>query len=317
MRIVNAALLRLLGLATIMGLISLFAIFSSNHVIFDILAHFRVQYLIGLLPMIGVAFMLRRLKTLVLLFVIVAVHGYVLAVAHLPITDTVERSDQYVPLRLMSINLLISNHQFEEQLNEILDANADVIAFQEYGVQWDDFFQRQLSSLYPHRIVKTFESPFGIALFSKYPIITGGPVQFASGMKFSIDAVVKVEDQPVRILAIHPPPPVSPATFEERNATMAWVAQESLKQTGPMIVAGDFNATQWTSAFSQMEKVGQLRHARRGHGILPSWPSKLFILLVPIDHILVNNNVGVDSVHTRTPIGSDHYPVVADLVIYQ
>ena len=267
--------------------------------------------------MIGIAIYLRKLKTVVVLCCIVAFHGYTVLVAYLPINDSIQRTDDTVALRVMNINLLYSNEDYQSQMRKILENEPDVIAFQEYSSSWHEKLKIALSHNYPHSRSVPISSPFGIALYSKYPIVSGGPVQFAPGMTYAIDAVLNVDDHPVRVLAVHPPPPISTSTFDSRNATLNWIAEESRAENGALVVAGDLNSSQWTTPFIRMEKNGKLRHAGRGFGLQPTWPSSLFILLVPIDHILVNNKIAVNAIRTGKPAGSDHHSITADLTVFR
>ena len=58
-----------------------------------------------------------------------------------------------------------------------------------------------------------------------------------------------------------------------------------------------------------------LKDARRGFGLDPSWPTFLPLLGIPIDHVAVSDEFLVTD-HRKLPaFGSDHFPVIAELVL--
>ena len=67
--------------------------------------------------------------------------------------------------------------------------------------------------------------------------------------------------------------------------------------------------------YKNMVKSGKLRNARSGFGILPTWPTFMPLVYIPIDHFLVNKEIGVLKVRTGPKVGSDHLPLITDLVI--
>jgi endonuclease/exonuclease/phosphatase (EEP) superfamily protein YafD len=83
----------------------------------------------------------------------------------------------------------------------------------------------------------------------------------------------------------------------------------------PVIVAGDFNATPFSPIFRKVIKISGLKDSREGFGWQPSWPTYVPLLWLPIDHILVSSEIQVHNRATGSFIGSDHYPVFADLSI--
>ena len=85
---------------------------------------------------------------------------------------------------------------------------------------------------------------------------------------------------------------------------------------GPVVVAGDLNVTPWSGHFRHLLSVSQLADSRTGYGLQLSWPAVSFLpALMPIDHILVSEQVQVLERQTSPPIGSDHRAVWADIVI--
>jgi endonuclease/exonuclease/phosphatase family metal-dependent hydrolase len=94
----------------------------------------------------------------------------------------------------------------------------------------------------------------------------------------------------------------------ERLAQVAAIARELPGRE--VIVAGDFNCTQFSAAFRAL--AGDMRSATRGARTFPSW-----LPLVPIDHILVRGPLDVvrGGRWTQGPVrrASDHLPVFAEL----
>ncbi|MEW6714582.1 MAG: endonuclease/exonuclease/phosphatase family protein, partial [Nitrospirota bacterium] len=81
------------------------------------------------------------------------------------------------------------------------------------------------------------------------------------------------------------------------------------------IVAGDLNSTPLTPMFRKLLKISGIRDSRTGFGWQPSWPTYFPVFWIPIDHILVSPEVHVHERATGSRIGSDHYPIFAELSI--
>ncbi|MFS8120585.1 MAG: endonuclease/exonuclease/phosphatase family protein [Microcoleus sp.] len=78
---------------------------------------------------------------------------------------------------------------------------------------------------------------------------------------------------------------------------------------------GDFTTTMWSPFYKNMVKTGKLHNARSGFGILPTWPTFMPPGYIPIDHFLVSKEIGVLNIHTGPKVGSDHLPLITDLVL--
>ena len=46
-----------------------------------------------------------------------------------------------------------------------------------------------------------------------------------------------------------------------------------------------------------------------------TWPSGLILLRIPIDYCLVSEGIGVMDVQVGPDIGSDHFPLIVDLLV--
>lgn len=82
-----------------------------------------------------------------------------------------------------------------------------------------------------------------------------------------------------------------------------------------MIVMGDLNATPWSRPFAWLRERTGLCDSRAGFGIQASFPAASALLRIPIDHLLASCPIGVRERRIGRDVGSDHLPVVVDLVV--
>ncbi len=328
----------LVTIAMIGALMSLGALLSRYHIIFDIGSHFRVQYIVLLLPAILLAVFFKRRLAVLLMIAVVLIHGHAIVRSLLPqnfahdadgssasTEQASAASDKHIldastELHVLTTNVLLDNSRFDEYLTQVKELDADVIAVLEYTPAWHRVLSQSLTA-YAHRITEPLNGGFGTALYSKYPIVSGGLLAIGVDTMPSIDVQIAVGDSYVRVIAVHPPPPMSQEYYESRNRTLQGIVQ-ALRPENPIavtgknttddlvrgaeIVVGDFNSTPWSGHFSDMERDAGLTSARRGQGILPTWPDGVLPLLVPIDHMLVGSRVSVLSLHSFRVAGSDH-----------
>jgi endonuclease/exonuclease/phosphatase (EEP) superfamily protein YafD len=167
----------------------------------------------------------------------------------------------------------------------------------------------------PHVVAELGEREETVGLFSRLPL-WDGTTRPAGGRELP-RATVTVGGTDVRILAVHPLPPVS--VFERMWRQSLWdLAQEVDHTRLPLVVLGDFNADRDHAPFRALLDEG-LRdaHDQRGRGLVRTWPARSPVL--HLDHVLVGDGAGGRIVvrevtELRLP-GSDHLTVVADLAV--
>lgn len=298
----------LIRLACVGGLISLTAAFSAFHVVFDWLAHFRVQYAVLLFAALILSAYQHQHTATLILSMCLAFHSTTIYSSLRGLNFvTVPKSNT---LRVMTSNVWAGNTDYARYIHYVETADPDVIVIQEYTTAWDDALTTQLVH-YPHTLTFPEENPFGIAVFSKYPLSDGRAFLVSRNTTPSIDVTVDVNGTALKILGTHPLPPVSQATHDLRNEHLEALAEFIRYESGPIIVMGDLNITPWSQPFQHLVTRAGLLDARRGHGILPTWPSWFFPLQIPIDHILVKPSIAVTEVENSGGVGSDHRSLTA------
>jgi endonuclease/exonuclease/phosphatase (EEP) superfamily protein YafD len=226
--------------------------------------------------------------------------------------------EEFVPFTLISHNIRDSNKHHQKLGLWIKSQPADVVVLQEVPSRiaaWykeERFYPYQLEVYDPALNHPNFPDDKAIVILSKY---------FVSG---SLDFKPFKDSRPVPLVRIDVPnaqgfclaiiDALEPKTAEQlgrRDQLLLKSAKMIGEQNGPVVVAGDFNATPLTPIFKDFLKMADLSASRF---YSPTFPSKLNWLGIPIDHILVRN-IKVKRIEALPAMGSDHRPLKAELLI--
>ncbi len=180
---------------------------------------------------------------------------------------------------------------------------ADVVAISELSAPYAEALSHALGDDYRYRELHPRQSPFGIGIVSRLPLRNAARIDDTGGVQ-TLLVDVDVNGRPARIAAAHPMPPLAPEWHGKRDGLLASIPM----QAGPLpsIVAGDLNATPWSTALIGAERQGLLRTA----GFAPTWPgSGRGALGIPIDHVLASRHWRRGLTSRGPDIGSDHLPI--------
>jgi endonuclease/exonuclease/phosphatase (EEP) superfamily protein YafD len=216
--------------------------------------------------------------------------------------------------RAVLMNVSIDNDQYDRVGRFIRSVEPTFVIIEEVNAAWLEKLPELLSD-FPHSISRPRPDEFGMALFSKVPfehaeIIRVGRLDFP-GMKASM----VIGGRALTVIGIHPPPPIQQEYVEERRRQMQDLAGIVRSLKGPVMVLGDLNTTSWSPIFRELLTNTGLRDSRQGFGIQASWPTHLPHLLIPVDHCLVSRSLAVRNRQIGPRIGSDHFPIIVDVVV--
>ncbi|MFB6838068.1 endonuclease/exonuclease/phosphatase family protein [Streptomyces sp. NPDC056361] len=164
----------------------------------------------------------------------------------------------------------------------------------------------------PHHAAVEADGSAGSVLLSAYPLADRATIPATMGMP---GATADIAGVPVRLQLAHPMPPLAhqvPLWKRELRR----IADTAARQTGPALVAGDFNASQDHAALRAVLDAGRLHDAARSANAsrTPTWPSEGPLPpFVQIDHVLVSDDFSVRDVRFLDVTGSDHRAVLTDL----
>lgn len=170
---------------------------------------------------------------------------------------------------------------------------------------WDDRF--------PYAVGDPRGEGSNTAVFSRYRLSGGTLLGRSNFSQWSV-AVEIPEVGLVRLLAVHPCNPYCGGGrwHTEHEVVRAAVAAHG---SGPLVVAGDFNAVAEQGPMQRLHRLG-LRSATdlAGAGWLPTFPTGgLLPPLLPIDHVLVNGRLTATAVTAVTVPGTDHRGLLATI----
>jgi endonuclease/exonuclease/phosphatase (EEP) superfamily protein YafD len=290
---------RLLILAGLAGFLTLGAAYWWP---FELVAHFRVQYVALAFVLAIPAFVLRQRIPALILMAAAAVNAWPL----LPYLPSSMAADIESELNVLNINVKSDNARHAEIIDSILAAGPDLVTILELTHELDAALLT-IADDYPYRYTLPGVGNFGIGVLSRYPLID--PRSFTLLDTPGIDSLIELPGRSLRLLAVHLMPPMGSELATERNRQLTELATLAGEIDEPLLVCGDFNLSPYSPFFSAFTEDARLLDTRLGKGLDFSWPAFMPLLGIPIDHCLVRSPLAAASVTRLEPVGSDHYPV--------
>lgn len=289
---------------------SMFAFLGQGSWFFDLFTHFRVQYLVGLLVLSLLLLLGKYYKIALLCFVFALINFY--CIMPLFISKAEDSPWEYLlgRHRVMLININSESGQARLILEAIRAEDPEIVVLEEVTASW----MRVLSGLtnrLPYRVASPRADNFGVALFSKYPLLTQNILFLGEAQVPTILASVKMDDRVLEIMATHPLPPVDGTRAALRNEQLDRIA-DCIKGRSPLLLLGDLNVTPWSPYFQRFIEQSGLHDSARGFGFQPSWPTHFSLLGIPIDHCLHSREIYITNRRVGPNVGSDHFPVIID-----
>lgn len=225
--------------------------------------------------------------------------------ALLPLWTASERlpyDDGIAPeLIVVAANVHIGNRDPAPLIGWLRAQPADVVVISELTSEYANALAKQLNDDYPYRAMLPKTSPFGIGIVSRRMLYKTRRIDYGNAQV--LIAQVRAGKHTTRIIAAHPMPPLAPEWHGKRDALLQLVGETA---DTPVILAGDLNATPWSTALIGAER----HHLLRTTGFAPTWPSSgRGVIGMPIDHVLASRHWRRGQASRGPDIGSDHLPV--------
>ncbi len=297
---------RLLLVLVIAAIVVLLFYLEGWHWRLDLLTHFQFQYVVLVSLLALVALLLRCWKLGLGFLGLALICGY----SMWPLFFDTSRHTVKADFTVATINVHTTNQEKDLLLASVRKHQPDLLLLLEV----DDAWMKALEPLrkdYPHVLAKPRSDNFGIALFSRLPMQHNEIKYWGEADVPSILAEFQMRERSVCFIGTHPVPPVSAENVQLRDEQIREVFSyvANIPTFVHVVVAGDFNTTQFSRSFRAEMAQARLYNSALGFGVQPTWPSSVPWLQIAIDHVLLSKNLWVASAHVGEDIGSDHYPL--------
>jgi endonuclease/exonuclease/phosphatase (EEP) superfamily protein YafD len=299
---------RLLQLAIAgLALVTVFGFAARAFWLLELFSHFRVQYGLAFLVCAALAIALRRPR----------LSGIALIGAALNLSCVVPlflgsgqggdvASVPSVRVMLLNVNTTMGDPAAVRRL--VVTEDPDVLLLQEVSASWLQHLHAVLVE-YPYTVTQPRDDNFGIALYSKFPLSNTRVVLSPEVGVPSIRANLTIEGQRVCLIGVHTVPPKSGDMARARNLHLqqvaGWVDSEL-----PTVLFGDLNVSPYSPYFGDLLRSSGLRDSMCGYGVQASWPTMCPWLHIPLDHVLISEQLMVQERRVGPNAGSDHFPVL-------
>lgn len=230
------------------------------------------------------------------------------------------RTSQPVGPPVASFRVLTSNVEFGQATGALVAAvrreKPDIVFVQECDAGCDGTLRKELGGDYPHRAATVLAGSKGSLVLSRFPLDAADGIPGTMAMP---GAVADVRGNAVRLQLAHPMPPLPGRTDVWRRELGELRDFAAEDHRTPLVLAGDFNASQDHAAFRRILDTGMQDAARLdGHDRTPSWPARTTPTFgVQIDHVLLSDDFSASAVRFLDLASTDHRALVADLTLHQ
>jgi endonuclease/exonuclease/phosphatase (EEP) superfamily protein YafD len=220
-------------------------------------------------------------------------------------------------LTVLTANLHLGTGDAAELVHTAVAGHADVVVLEEVTVE-EDAALAALREVLPYAAGSPAPGPSGTIVLSRYPLeqVTRIPVS-KGAWAMRVGAPV-----PFSLIGLHTSQPAGWPSIWTTDQARILAAVRAVD--GPLVVAGDFNATLDHRPMRTLLGTGLADAARQANsGWQPTWPSDRDtehalpwgVGAMALDHVLVSRQFSSISTSTRVIRGTDHRALLVRLAV--
>jgi endonuclease/exonuclease/phosphatase family metal-dependent hydrolase len=200
----------------------------------------------------------------------------------------------------------------------VSEHDIDVLAVQEFTTEGKEALAGAgLGELLPYSSLADMPQAYGSGLYSRYPLTDAGVAKNGGGFRQAYGTVQVPGAGPVVAESVHPLAPWGRSVIGQWRDDV--LAQPRADKSGPpRVLLGDFNSTLDHAPMRQVISTGYRDAAdATGKGLIGTWGpyDESRIPPVTIDHVLVDERIGVREVSVHGIPRSDHRAIIAGLTV--
>ncbi len=213
------------------------------------------------------------------------------------------------------INLSLSD-DLEETTRIIREAPVDVLVFQEYTPDWHAYLTEIFEELFPYRASMTRIDPFGMAYYSRVPVISADTFYTATGIPNLHVLIEGRQEAYTHLVSVHTVAPANTIAYREIRRHLHEVADYVRYLHGPVIAMGDLNLPSWANEVREFKTLAGLQDSRRD--IVPvSMQGSFSLLKVPVDHIFYSGDIECSGFQSINGRGTSHLGIMGSYQLTQ
>lgn len=304
--------------------------------ILDALNDLRLQYVVLSLIAAIAFYLTHRKRFLWISLAILAINASTILPWYIPKLNATRNPDGQ-PFRLLAINVLNQNREYDRVIDWINHEEADLVVLSEVIAKWNPWSEALsvLTDDYPYHVR---QDDMEIEVYSRWPLAIRNEQPYGEGLDLPIirgfiALDVAVDGQSMVAIATHAFPQTffGRQGFDLRNQHLQdlgqYLASLTLSNSEsnpsqmnplPIMVAGDLNVTPWSPHYQALRQQSGLKDARRGFGVLPSqsiFMPQVPLFAIPIDHSFVSHTIEIVDIYTGPNVGSDHLPITTNMLL--
>lgn len=228
--------------------------------------------------------------------------------------------EEGVELVVAAINLQQDDRDRRAQAAAVVEVDADVLLL----VEHTELSQRALreaavADRWPHLADDPDDEYFGSLVASRHPIVRAERCDLGGRRGQVVD--LDVAGVTTRVVPVHTQAPIHDHDLRTWLDTIAATVATAVDAPGPVVLAGDWNATGGNRRFRRAVEEHDLVDAATALGLrwAPTWPAEVperrvrLRPLLTLDHVVVSADVEVVALDRISVPGSDHLGLRATL----
>ncbi|MEL6374231.1 MAG: endonuclease/exonuclease/phosphatase family protein [Pseudomonadota bacterium] len=216
-------------------------------------------------------------------------------------------------LRVLAFNTWHRNHDLARLQRYLLSADADVIVLSEFGPSKLPILAA-LKARYPHTVSCAENWHCSLVILSRHRIVASQVIHTLRNRPGMVIATLDMPAWPnalrrVTLVGTHIFRPTLNPWRHYRHMDVLLAKLASLR--GPLVVAGDFNATPFSWSYKRLLARARLRDLPGQRPTWPAWP--VAWAQFALDHVVVSPSLAVVRASAGPAQGSDHLPIWAEV----
>lgn len=251
-----------IGLSTLIILGAIFCIFTPNYFLFKMGARFAGLIMMGYFAM-GLLFLFFKQQRL--MFTSFACCAglclFLKSSSNADFRHPLPTSE--LSISVAHFNVSASDEDYDSTIKALLNSDADLLSIQEVTPDWQYVLKETLSEKYPYSTSEVRFDPFGLAVYSKYPISQLDTFFYEDIPNYSGTIKIDRGNHQFKFICAHTTPPLYSLAYEKMRNHLDVVANQAIKDSTPVITIGNFHAPPWWGEIQDLRAKAELTDSRR------------------------------------------------------